>query len=253
MFAVLSFSGSFSLLLWLAAISLLAGVAKGVSGFGAALIMAPLFGLLLPAPAAAALVVLLHAATSLQGYRVWAPQVRWKVVAPLALVALACTVLTMNLIATGSKVPWHRVVGAVVLLATLLHVCGWRWRHAGGVGPTMLAGMASGAMTALGGMGGAPAVVFFSGAMAGDTAAEVMRLRANLLGYFSILFLGASLILCVRHQVDVPLLVCCAVLIPAFVVGMLIGEKLYRHLPPVWITRSVTVLLLGSACLSLLT
>jgi uncharacterized membrane protein YfcA len=230
------FFGSLTLLAWLAAVSLLAGVIKGVSGFGAALIMAPLFGLWLPPSHASALVILLHAATALQGWRNWSRLVHWKSVTPLALVALACT------------------MGAVVILLTLLHVGGWRWQHQGGVAATLSAGLASGAMTALGGMGGAPAVYYFSGGPGGKAEDHhvTARLRANLLGYFCLLFLGASLILGLQRHINVAVLASSAVLVPVFAAGVLIGERLYRHLPACWINFTVTALLLGSGLLSLL-
>lgn len=248
------FFGSVTLLAWLAAVSLLAGVIKGVSGFGAALIMAPLFGLWLTPSHASALVILLHAATALQGWRNWSRQVRWKSVTPLALVALACTMLTTRLFNESDNTQVHRLMGAVVILLTLLHVGGWRWRHQGGVAATLTAGLASGAMTALGGMGGAPAVYYFSGAPGGKAEDHhvTARLRANLLGYFCLLFVGASLILGLQRHINAAVLASSAVLVPVFAAGVLIGERLYRHLPACWINFTVTALLLGSGLLSLL-
>lgn len=254
MFSSLLFVGSFTLMAWLAAVSLLAGVIKGVSGFGAALIMAPLFGIWLPPSYAGALVVLLHAATALQGWRSWSRHVRWKSVTPLALVALACTMLTTRWFNDSDNTQVHRLVGALVILLTLLHVCGWRWRHQGGIASTLTAGMASGAMTALGGMGGAPAVYYFSGGPEGNAEDHYVtaRLRANLLGYFCLLFVGASLILGMQRHINVAVLASSAALVPVFAAGVLIGERLYRHLPAYWINCTVTVLLFGSGLLSLL-
>jgi uncharacterized membrane protein YfcA len=237
---------SLSQLLCLSAISLLAGMAKGVSGFGAALIMAPLFGLFLPATEVGAMIVLLHAATSLQGMTCWLGLVRWKAVVPLALVALACTVLTLQLVVAGDNVCLHHVIGLAVLAVTALRLHGWRWRHEAGIAPTLVAGMISGVMTALGGIGGVPAVYYFSGC-----CKEGAALRANLLGYFAVLFWGASLILGMRGQLYGNVLTS-ALLLPAFAGGAWIGGRLCQRLPTRVVNHLVTGLLLVSGLSSLL-
>jgi len=73
-----------------------------------------------------------------------------------------------------------------------------------------------------------------------------------LLGYFCLLFVGASLILGLQRHINAALLASSAVLVPVFAAGVLIGERLYRHLPACWINFTVTALLLGSGLLSLL-
>ncbi|MFL9876937.1 sulfite exporter TauE/SafE family protein [Herbaspirillum rhizosphaerae] len=251
---------SFSILLPLALISLLAGMAKGVTGFGAAMVMAPLFGLLLPAPEAGALIVLVHCATCVQGVRRWGRLVQWKSVVPLALVALICTAVAMRWIASSGNPQLHRVIGFAVLAITVLHLRGWRWRHGGGIRPTITAGVLSGAMTAIGGMGGPPAVYYFSGmsltAEKGNKGESGIRtdtvvLRANLLGYFAVLFVGATILLAANRQLHAPLLISTCLLVPAFVGGVVLGERLYGWLPAVWFNRIVVGLLLVSGGVAL--
>ncbi|MDE1179099.1 sulfite exporter TauE/SafE family protein [Paraburkholderia sp.] len=232
---------------WLAAIAFAAGAAKGLTGFGGALVMAPLFGLLISAPDAGALIVLVHCATSLQGVREWGGAVRWRSVIPLALVALVCTALTSHWIAHGNALGLRQLVACAVLLATALHMGGWRWQHSGSWRPTLAAGVVSGALTALAGLGGPPAVFYFS-AMAKGSA-----LRANLLGYFTVLFGGATLLLMANHQIRLPQLYTAAVLTPVFALGVCAGERACGLLAPVWFDRIVCGLLLSSGVLALLT
>ncbi|MFL9923921.1 sulfite exporter TauE/SafE family protein [Herbaspirillum lusitanum] len=241
-------------MLLLALISLLAGMAKGVTGFGAALVMAPLFGVLLPSPESGALIVLINCAASLQGWRRWSRLVRWRSLAGMAAVALICTALGVHWIASH-PLPWlNKLVGVVVLIVTMLHMRGWRWHHRGGARPATAAGILSGAMTALSGIGGVPAVYYFSGlaaASASEHKAATEILRANLLGYFAVLYSGAVLILAANHQVHVPLLLSTLVLVPAFAAGVLIGERIYHLLPRIWFNRSVAALLLASGVVAL--
>lgn len=239
---------SWHLVIALMAVSLLAGLTKGVTGFGGALVMAPLFGLALPAPQAAALIVLVNCAASLQGWRRWMGMVHWRAVAPLAAIALVCTAAGVRLIASGALPDLHRAIGLCVLAVTALHILGWRWRHGGGMAPTLAAGAISGAMTALCGIGGVAAVYYFNGMEPGrsDGAQHgaIAVLRANLLGYFALLFFGAALILAADGQVAAPQLGTTALLVPAFVAGVMLGERVYGLLPQRWFHRIVSALLL---------
>jgi uncharacterized membrane protein YfcA len=260
-------SASLSLVAGLMAVSLLAGLTKGVTGFGGALVMAPLFGLALPSSQAAALIVLVNCAASLQGWRGWVRQAHWPSVLPLAAIALACTAAGVRLIASGSLPDMHRLIGLCVLAVTALHVLGWRWRHGGGATPTLAAGAVSGLMTALCGIGGVAAVYYFNGIRRAEAGAipqaadhgqaheqaheQAAHLRANLLAYFMVLFFGAAMILAWDGQVGLPQLALTAWLVPAFAAGVLVGERLYGLLSPSWFQRIVSALLFCAGLVAL--
>ncbi|WP_144138246.1 sulfite exporter TauE/SafE family protein [Paraburkholderia sp. BCC1884] len=232
---------------WLAAIGFAAGAAKGLTGFGGALVMAPLFGLLIDAPDAASLIVMVHCATSLQGMRSWGGAVRWRAVVPLAAVALICAALTSHWVAHGNAFALRHLIACAVLLATALHMLGWRWRHDGSWRPTLAAGLVSGALTALAGLGGPPAVFYFSALTQGTV------LRSNLLGYFAVLFGGATLLLIFNLQIRLPQLYTAALLVPVFAMGVRLGERACGLLAPAWFDRVVCGLLLSSGMVALLT
>lgn len=231
----------------LALVSLIAGVAKGLTGFGGALVMAPLFSMMIGVPQTAVLIVLVHCATSLQGAREWGAQVSWRVVSPLALIATTCAAICARLVIRADVTAMRHLVAWAVLGITALHIAGWRWRHGGGWIATTAAGVASGALTALGGLGGPPALYFFSG------FAQGRGLRANLLGYFALLFGGATLILVFQHRIDDADIYTAALLVPAFVAGVALGERMSERLPPHWLGRTVSALLIGSGLLALMT
>lgn len=232
---------------WLAFISLLAGTAKGLTGFGGALVMAPLFSILIGAPQAAVLIVLVHCATSLQGAREWVIQAHWRIIAPLALVATACTAVCARLIAHADAAAMRHLVAWAVLAITALHAGGCRWRHQGGWLRIAGTGMVSGALTALGGLGGPPAMYFFSGITQGTA------LRANLLGYFALLFSGSAIVLTIDHRISSDEIGTTLLLIPAFVGGVALGERLGKRLAPHWFDRAVTALLFSSGVIALIT
>ncbi|OTP78424.1 sulfite exporter TauE/SafE family protein [Caballeronia sordidicola] len=234
-------------LAWLTVVACIAGMAKGLTGFGGALVMAPLFGTLIDVPDAGALVVLIHCATSMQGARNWRHAVRWKSVAPLAGVAIVFTAITSRFVADGNAVFLRHAVATAVLGITGLHVAGWRWRHDAGWTPTFSAGIISGVLTALAGLGGPPAVYYFAAHHKG------LALRANLLGYFAILFGGAIILLVADHRIRAPQIWTAALLIPAFGVGVHCGECIGPRLPSRWFDHAVIGLLLGSGVIALIT
>jgi uncharacterized protein len=228
-------------------VTLVAGMARGMTGFGGALVMAPLFGLWMPAPQAGVLIVLIHSFTSLQGVRDWAGAARWRSVAPLALVALGCTALTAHWMANASAVNARHLVAAAVLASTVMHMRGWRWLHDSGWRPTLTAGALSGALTALGGIGGPPAVYYL------NRIGQGAVLRANLLAYFALLYVGVVALFVAGHQVHRSQLGVVAMLVPVFVFGAFAGERIGKRVPVQGVERLVSGLLLGSGLVALFT
>lgn len=229
----------------LVSISFVAGGAKGLTGFGGALVMAPLFSLLIRAQEAAILIVLVHCVTSLQGARTWSRQVSWRFVAPFGGFAVLCTLAMGHWLARADTVLMRHLVAVCVLGVTVLHMRGWRWRHGGQWPSALLAGAMSGAMTALGGLGGPAAVFYFNGVAQGKV------LRANLLGYFALLFSGVTVVLIASRLVPWSMVGTVALLTPFFALGVICGERGGHRLSPLWYDRIVCVLLMGSGLVAL--
>jgi len=227
-------------------VSAVGGLAKGLTGFGGALVMAPLFSLIVPSTEASALIVLVHCASSLQGMRDWAPQARWQVITPFALVAIASASVISQWLAPGHADAIRRLVGACVLATTVLHIKGWHWRHQGHWSSTLLAGLVSGAMTACGGLGG-PAAVYYLNGLSGTS-----NLRASLLGYFALLFGGVTLLMLFSDLVAPDRLALAVPLTLAFAAGTLLGDHLHQRLPSAASKHLVCALLLASGTLALL-
>jgi uncharacterized membrane protein YfcA len=112
--------------------------------------------------------------------------------------------------------------------------------------PTLGAGLLSGALTALGGLGGPPAFYYFAGGAHGTS------LRANLLGFFALLFCGSGLALALEGRVTLAHAATAAWLLPAFAAGVLSGERMGTRLPARWFDRAVVALLFLSGMVALL-
>jgi len=166
-----------------AAVAALAGLVRGFSGFGAALVLTPLLSLVLGTRDAAATTILLTGLTALQQVPTAWPVGDWRRVSLLAAAAIVAMPFgTWALLGLDAET-LRRAVAVVVIGFTCLLASGWRYRGPTPLPATLAVGAASGVLTGAAGIGGPPVVVWL---LAGDTDAR--RARANF-----ILFFGATL------------------------------------------------------------
>ncbi len=231
----------------LAAVCFVAGFTRGLTGFGAALVMAPAFSLMVGPRTSTALIVLIHSLTSLQGFRAWESRVAWQKVLWLGLVAAAANAIGTVLLEQTEPTLLRRVAGAAVVVLAVVFVIGVRWRQQGGVGATLLAGTASGVLTAIGGLGGPPAVYYFSGQYA-DSAS----VRANLLAFFTLLFGSACLLFAGRGELGMGEVGVALLLSPLFYIGGWLGEASFRRTSQRRLDHVVGTVLALSGLLALL-
>lgn len=166
---------------WLAATIAVAGIVRGFTGFGTALIFVPVAGLFLPAAQVVATITMLgFASTAALLPRAWRQGNRGEVglliLAALPTVPLGLMVMTHL---DSTTVRWIVAAVGTVTLGALVS----GWRYAGAVRPPMLLAIGAGAGL-LGGMTGltGPVVILFY--LAGQGVAQ--SVRAN-----TILFLAA--------------------------------------------------------------
>ncbi len=166
---------------WLAATIAVAGIVRGFTGFGSALIFVPVAGLFLTAPQVIATITLLGlASTAALLPRAWRQGDRGEV-ALLVLAALPTVPLGLAVMAhlDGEAVRWIVAGIATITLGAL--VSGWRSVRAASI-PTLLAiGAAAGLIGGMTGLTGPVVILFY---LAGQGA--VQSVRAN-----TILFLAA--------------------------------------------------------------
>lgn len=233
-------------LLELELISLLAGLIKGLTGFGSALVMAPFFSLLLGPHISIALIILIHTFTSQQGASAWRGQIRWPPVLGLATLAVVFDILGTHVMAEADPDTLRRATGALVILLAALHTRGIRWRHNGGAVPTLLAGAICGTFMSMAGLGGPPAVYYFDGLVGNST-----RLRAHLLAFFMILFIAITAALAMQGLLTLELCLLALLLVPAFYLGACLGELGFHRLHVDHFKYLIGALLAGSGLIAL--
>jgi uncharacterized protein len=206
------------------AIGVLGGFTRGVSGFGAALVMVPLLSLQMATQQAVTLMVLTTFSTNLplliSAHRS-ADRKALRALAGAGIVALPLgTWLLLQLASETLRV----LAGAVVLSATAALLLFDRPRTEPlGLFARLLAGAASGLLNGAVGMGGPPVVLYF---LAAGASAETSR--ASFIVYFSALQSAQLAMLASSGLIALDALAGAAVLAPAMLLGSYLGALAFR-------------------------
>ncbi|MBL0899294.1 MAG: sulfite exporter TauE/SafE family protein [Reyranella sp.] len=230
-----------------AVVACIAGMVRGFAGFGAAMLMTPVFSALYGPAVGVALCLLLEIAVALPLVpKVWR-LVDWRRIG-LLLLAAAVGVPFGNLTLTQVEPePMRWAISAIVLGAVLLLASGWRFSGKPNAATTLAAGATSGFLNGLSGMAGPPIAFYY---LAGkDTAAQV---RANLTTYFVFVDLLAIAVFASRDLIGWSPGVHGLVLAPAVILGGLIGERLFPLASEAFYRRLALGLLVGVAIGSLM-
>lgn len=228
------------------AAAFVAGMARGFSGFGAALIFMPMASASLGATLAAPMLLLMDSLPSLALLsRAWRlalrSEVGFMVAGVLAGGPLGAFALT---IMPPIAIRWA-ITGVVLALLALL-VSGWRYlgpaHRALSVGVGAVSGVLGGAAM----VGGPPVVAYWLGR---DLAPEIVR--ANL----TLFFIGSSAIAAISYGwaglLGASALIHAAAAAPLYALGVLMGSRLFSLASPVFFRRACYALIGASAILGM--
>ncbi|MGJ3262642.1 MAG: sulfite exporter TauE/SafE family protein [Salinarimonas sp.] len=209
--------------LWFAAgAALLAGCARGFSGFGAGLIFMPLASSTL-GPQVAAPVLLLIDTVLIAPFvpAAWHTcdkrAVSWMALGAYAGVPAGAAALVL---VEETTMRWLLVALIAALLALL--VSGWRYGGRPRAPLTLGVGMVSGLLSAAAQVGGPPAIAYWLGSRA--KAAEV---RANLVVFIVLAALGAAVAYLVGGLLTPPILALALVIGPFYGLGLFLGSRAF--------------------------
>lgn len=227
---------------WLALAAALAGLVRGFSGFGAAMMFMPIASAAYDPVTAIAVLWVIDFVVSLPYL---APQLRqcvWREVIPLvAGAAVALPIGVWILVSTdASLVRWF--ICASVILAVAVMLSGWRYTRPPSLGVTLGAGAASGLAGGIASLYAPPILVFWLG---GQANAPVVR--ANIFAFFAfttvvsgVTYGAAGLFTGERLSLAVPLLA-------VYGAAMWIGARGFRYSTDAGFRRAALALCAVSA------
>lgn len=210
-------------LMMLAVTAFVAGLARGFSGFGAALIFVPLAARLIGPQAAAPLLLLTDGIVALP--LIWHSweNARKPEVALMAAGGFVGIPLGTLALAFGEPTLLRWIIAALVALMLVLLLSGWRYGARPHGGMTIGIGVLSGLFSGLAQLAGPPVVAYWLG---GNHAPREMR--ASTILYFAFLTAFAFVSYLVGKLLTVAILKLALVLVPFFASGLWLGSKIFH-------------------------
>ncbi len=209
---------------WAVAIAALAGIVRGFSGFGAALIFVPLAGALYEPRVAILVLWVIDALGTVPYLPHHFRRAYWPEVWPLTIGSAAAMPFGVWTLVHIDPMPLRWAVCGVVLASTLALASGWRYQRtptrAMALGVGGFAGFTNGAL----GIGGPPLVLFWLG---GQT--DAARARSNIFAYFALTSAIALGLYLWRGIFTWPILALALALLPAYAIPLRLGDKLFRR------------------------
>ena len=210
-------------LVWLALTISIAGIVRGFTGFGTALIFVPVAGQYLP-PEQVILVITVTgiASTTALLPRAWGTADKAEV-GTLAAVALLTVPVGLWLLTQIDSITIRWIVAAIAAITLAAVITGWQWRGKLTLFGRGAIGGAAGLVGGLTGLTGPVVIMFY---LANARSAE--KVRANTILFLAALDVVIVANLLVQGRIAAPILWIGLVLAVPYFITSLIGQRLFR-------------------------
>jgi uncharacterized membrane protein YfcA len=208
-----------------------AGVMRGYSGFGTAVILAPVYSLLWGPRAGVPVMLLMELVVSVQLLPSAMKEADRRVVLPLGGAAALATPLGAWILFTVDGEVLRRFIGGFVLVFGLLLMSGWRYHGSRPLGLNIAIGTIAGLLKGSTGISGPPVILYLLAGLE-----EAKRHRANLIMFFATIAIVSVIVPVLGGLVDLTVLVRLAVVLPVMAVTVPLGARLF-HVVPVRLYR----------------
>ncbi len=175
------------ILIWVGLTAFVAGLMRGFAGFGSAILMAPVFAVLLGPVHMVPMVAAIELPMSVMLFLGCRRDVDWRFVGPLSAVSIVAMPLGVWLLVSLDGAVITTAVSIIVLLFVAVLMTGWRYDGPRPLSLTLGIGGLSGAMMATTSVGGPPVLLYMLAAKV-----PAATIRANIVAYY--LFTGFVLV-----------------------------------------------------------
>jgi uncharacterized membrane protein YfcA len=203
-----------------------AGIMRGYSGFGTAVILAPVYSLLWGPRAGIPVMLMMELVVSVQLLPGAIKDADRRVVLPLGGAAALATPLGAWVLLTADGDALRRFIGGFVLVFGLLLMSGWRYHGSRPLPLNLAVGTAAGLLKGATGMSGPPVILYLLAGLE-----EAKRHRANLILFFATIAIISVFPPLIGGLIDLPVLVRLAVLLPVMALSVPVGARLFRVVP----------------------
>lgn len=223
-----------------AATALAAGLIRGFTGFGSALVIAPVLSLIVGPRVAVPAIVIANMFTTAQVLPGALRAVVWSRVMVLSVAGCVCVPLGALLLVTVEQDIMRRAISLLTVTFALLML--WGWRYSGAVKPAITAGVGGmgGILSGAASIGGPPVILFL---LAGPDAAATNR--ATFIFYFLFTQLVGIAMYWGTNLLDWRTVILCVLMMPTMVAGMWVGERMFNKASEAMFRRVALVFLLA--------
>ena len=207
-----------------ALVAVLAGVVRGITGFGGAMVMAPPLALLLGPKLAVPVVMLLESLAAAPQVVQTRKLVRWRVVGPILAASFVTVPLGGYVLLTVDALTVRRIIAAIVIVFSLLLLRGWRYSGAQKMSTGVALGGLSGALLGASSIGGPPVILYL---LAGPDRIDVTR--ANLTLFVGVVSAAGLLMLLAAGAFGATAGWTGLLLAPGYYAGLVAGTRLFAR------------------------
>lgn len=206
--------------------TIVAGLMRGYSGFGTAVILAPVYSLLWGPRAGVPVMLLMELLVSVQLLPSAIKDADRRVVLPLGGAAAIATPLGAWILFTVDGEALRRFIGGFVLVFGLLLMSGWRYHGSRPFGLNIAIGTLAGLLKGSTGMSGPPVILYLLAGLE-----DARRHRANLIMFFATIAIISVVAPILGGLVDATALLRLVVLLPVMLLSVPVGARLFHVIP----------------------
>lgn len=205
-------------------VGLVGGLTRGATGFGAAMIMTPALAILLGPRTAVPVTLLLETFAAAPMVPAALRLARWRVIGPISGAAVATVPLGGLLLSLASQQTLRRAIAGTVVAFSLALLSGRRYKGEPRLGTSAALGCLSGTMLGATSIGAPPVILYL---LSGPDPAGVTR--ANLTLYVMVISAAGLATLAATGLLDAAALRLAGWLAPGFVLGIVVGSRLFSR------------------------
>ncbi len=225
----------------------LAGVMRGYSGFGTAVLLAPIYSTLWGPRVGVPVMLIMELIVSVQLLPKAFGDADRRVILPIGGAAFLATPLGAFILLTADGDLLRRFIGGFVLVFGLLLSSGWRYHGSRPLPLNIAVGTLAGLLKGATGMSGPPVILYL---LAGPE--EARRHRANLILFFATISVVSVIPPALGGLVGWTTAVKVLLLLPILTLCVPIGARLFHVVPDRWYRRAALAFLVTTGFVTLL-
>ena len=223
-----------------------AGIIRGYSGFGFAMVAVTSMSLVLPPVQVVPTVLILEVLASIRLVpQVWR-LIDWFSLRWLLIGSLLATPFGVYLLATIPEAPMRISISILVLAAAILLMRGFAWKRMPGTSLTITTGVACGMLNGAAAIGGPPVILFYLSSPAGVTVS-----RASIIAYFLGIDSMSLVMAAIQGLTTSETLLITAVCLLPLLLGITVGSRLFVNVDQKSFRQHVLTLLIILSILGL--